>query len=691
MGQTSGKLYDATTQKTWMGIQRAYTEVTMAKVDFSQPTGNESDEDDDEKEEEAGGQRRTVEEDVRFESYKPSKLKVEGMRPHPSDAVENGTLATVAPPDVTYKLNIAEDMPHVISEGRLSDLQLEFVTYACQRHEQRLASGSRRGFFLGDGAGMGKGRQLAGLILENVLAGRRKHIWCTTNIDLKEDATRDLRDVGCTIAKDLEAAAESGSKRRRAAADDDAAVIDVFALPTSSTAKIDPEREGVLVLTYSGLSASGGAGSRLQQVVDWCGEDYDGCLLFDESHCAKNLIADLPGTETAAARAVDTIQRLLPNARVVYCSATAASEPRHYAYMTRLGLWGPASPFPSADAEEGESNKMAIQNFIKTCESRGVGAMELCALHLKREGALLCRTLSYAGAEFSVVEASLTPEQIETYDASAQLWQMLYTRMERKLAKMELWVNEAMDPREMENRKDEFKEARQNYHSQLWSGHLRFFRSLITAMKVPKLVELAKTALAEDKCVVIGLQSTGEAHAKRIREKLEAAAADGEDIQEDMLSAPQETLRYVVRKVWGNELAEVERLKAVAERAAARAEALAKEEADAAAERAARAHVDDGLSDSDEDMEDTAALLKKPLGNKNSSPSKRRSSDAKLDVYVVCVFKVPSTSLTRGRRSLVGFHTGGVSMTRRRTRRTSRRPARRMARRAQPARPASAS
>ena len=683
MGQTSGKLYDATTQKTWMGIQRAYTEVTMAKVDFSQPTGNESDEDDDEKEEEAGGQRRTVEEDVRFESYKPSKLKVEGMRPHPSDAVENGTLATVAPPDVTYKLNIAEDMPHVVTEGRLSDLQLEFVTYACQRHEQRLASGSRRGFFLGDGAGMGKGRQLAGLILENVLAGRRKHIWCTTNIDLKEDATRDLRDVGCTIAKDLEAAAESGSKRRRAAADDDAAVIDVFALPTSSTAKIDPEREGVLVLTYSGLSASGGAGSRLQQVVDWCGEDYDGCLLFDESHCAKTLIADLPGTETAAARAVDTIQRLLPDARVVYCSATAASEPRHYAYMTRLGLWGPASPFPSADAEEGESNKMAIQNFIKTCESRGVGAMELCALHLKREGALLCRTLSYAGAEFSVVEASLTPEQIETYDASAQLWQMLYTRMERKLAKMELWVNEALDPRDMENRKEEFKDARQNYRSQLWSGHLRFFRSLITAMKVPKLVELAKTALAEDKCVVIGLQSTGEAHAKRIREKLEAAAAD-EDIQEDMLSAPQETLRYVVRKVWGNELAEVERLKAVAERAAARVEALAKEEADAAAAKAAREHVDDGLSDSDEDMEDTAALLKKPLGNKNSSPSKRRSSDAKLDVYVVCVFKVPSTALTRGRRSLVGVHTGGVSTTRRRTRRTSRRPARR-ARRARPA------
>lgn len=35
------------------------------------------------------------------------------------------------------------------------------------------------------------------------------------------------------------------------------------------------------------------------------------------------------------------------NIRVVYCSATGASEPRNLGYMTRLGLWGAAgSPFP---------------------------------------------------------------------------------------------------------------------------------------------------------------------------------------------------------------------------------------------------------------------------------------------------------------------------------------------------------
>ena len=102
--------------------------------------------------------------------------------------------------------------------------------------------------------------------------------------------------------------------------------------------------------------------------------------------------------------------------------------------MSRLGLWGPGSPFPTSAAAD-ESNKSAIRNFIKTCQSRGVGAMELCALHLKREGALLARTLSYAGAEFSVVEATLTPEQIETYDRAAAVADPLHAR-EARLATM---------------------------------------------------------------------------------------------------------------------------------------------------------------------------------------------------------------------------------------------------------------
>ena len=38
---------------------------------------------------------------------------------------------------------------------------------------------------LGDGAGMGKGRQIAGLIYHNVRQGRTKHIWFSASQDLK--------------------------------------------------------------------------------------------------------------------------------------------------------------------------------------------------------------------------------------------------------------------------------------------------------------------------------------------------------------------------------------------------------------------------------------------------------------------------------------------------------------------------
>lgn len=46
---------------------------------------------------------------------------------------------------------------------------------------------------------------------------------------------------------------------------------------------------------------------------------------------------------------------------------------------------------------------------------------------------------------------------------------------------------------------------------QFWSSHQRFFKYLCMACKVPRVVDLAQKALKNKKCVVIGLQSTGEA------------------------------------------------------------------------------------------------------------------------------------------------------------------------------------
>ena len=76
--------------------------------------------------------------------------------------------------------------------------------------------------------------------------------------------------------------------------------------------------------------------------------DYDGCIVFDECHKAKNWTGK-EETSSKVSQAVLELQRLLPRARVVYCSATGASELSNMAYMERLALWGPSSAFKSFD------------------------------------------------------------------------------------------------------------------------------------------------------------------------------------------------------------------------------------------------------------------------------------------------------------------------------------------------------
>lgn len=110
-------------------------------------------------------------------------------------------------------------------------------------------------------------------------------------------------------------------------------------------------KKGVVFSTYSALigesnSANGKYKSRLKQLLQWCGEDFDGLIVFDECHRAKNLCPTGSSKPTKTGLTVLEVQNKLPKARVVYASATGASEPRNMAYMVRLGLWGAGTPFP---------------------------------------------------------------------------------------------------------------------------------------------------------------------------------------------------------------------------------------------------------------------------------------------------------------------------------------------------------
>ena len=58
--------------------------------------------------------------------------------------------------------------------------------------------------------------------------------------------------------------------------------------------------------------------------------------------------------------------------------------------MDRLGLWG-GSDTPFGDFDD----------FRRAVESRGVGMMELVAMHLKQRGALVSRALSFKSCTLS--------------------------------------------------------------------------------------------------------------------------------------------------------------------------------------------------------------------------------------------------------------------------------------------------
>lgn len=227
--------------------------------------------------------------------------------------------------------------------------------------------------YLGDGAGVGKGRTIAALIYENYLRGRRKAIWLSVSSDLKYDAERDLCDIG-------------------------ASTIPVYALNKMRYTKINhPDNgsinKGVIFATYSSLIGESkiedhkfGCQTRLKQLIQWCGKDFDGVIIFDECHRAKNLCPAAGSKPTKTGRIVLELQQSLPGARVIYASATGATgflankinskqlyflEPRNMAYMTRLGLWGRGLTFGT------------FSDFIHSVENRGVGAMEMVAMDMK--------------------------------------------------------------------------------------------------------------------------------------------------------------------------------------------------------------------------------------------------------------------------------------------------------------------
>lgn len=421
-------------------------------------------------------------EDTRFAPYVPA-LDLPGTRPHPELLVESRAMAAVRAPVISYRPNFPD---LVWKEGRLSRAQLECVLAAGQAHQQWIMGPHgvrvRKGYYVCDGTGTGKGREAAGVLWDNLSAGRRRHVW------VSKDATKLLR----------------AAKRDFAAVGGDPA--DLFALNDYGPADLIERPHGVMFVSFGTLRSNRGARSRLDQIVEWLGEDTDGVVIIDEAHRAgecvelETEIGVKKPSQTALA--VIDLQRRLPAARVLYLSATGASEVKNLLFCDRLGVYGPGTPFPT---------KLI---FLTEIEASGLAGMEIVARDLKQLGVACARSLSFAGVGCERLVHHLTDDQVRLYDTLANGWQMVYRDLERVLG--DTGANACPG-------------VRASALAQFWNGQQRFWSQILIALQMPSVLAAIERDQAEGHASVLQVVNTLEAALDRALAQ-EGAIANLDDL-----------------------------------------------------------------------------------------------------------------------------------------------------------------
>ena len=373
---------------------------------------------------------------------------VTGFAPHPGLLDESTAMKSVPLPKPSY---IPKLPAEVQEKGLLSEAQIEPVIYAGQAFRYKNDNGERRGYFIADGTGVGKGREISAIIMDALAHGygKGKALWISDKHSLIKDARRDWAGLGNNPQ-------------------------DIQPHEKLKPAQLQKFTKGVPFSAYSYFSGRG-SGDRIDNLKQWLGDSFDGVIVLDECHNVNNVLGR--NASKAAVNVRDFI-KAFPEARILYVSATGATEVKNLAMLDRLGLWGnPHSPFVNAE------------DFATAISKGGTAAMELVARDLKAMGLFCSRTLSMEGIKFRTLEAPLNEHQKAIYDKLAECWQKILQNIDKAL--------------ELCGGDEAKKGAKGTALMQFWSAHQRFFNQIMLTLQTPAMIKDIERQLDEGNSIVI--------------------------------------------------------------------------------------------------------------------------------------------------------------------------------------------
>ena len=411
--------------------------------------------------------------DTVHDPWRPSSVYSAELKAHPTRIIEPSTLAATPFPNAVYKPLLPAE---AIKRGFISDAQFETIVYALQAVTTYLPGSPlgrygrkpKGGFIIGDGTGVGKTNEIMGVIMDQWMRSIKRHIIVV--------------ERGKHVPHIQESWSMIGGNPR-----------DIFFQGDAEASEQLPDRDGVLVTTYALIRSD----DRYAALLEWANSrrEMNGILAFDEAHNMRNAVEDMHdegagkrNQSQQGMRGVE-LQNNLPEAGVLYASATMATDVYNLGYAPRLGLWGENSPFTNASSFIGEMHQL------------DEAALEQICIDLKAAGRYCSRTLSFEGVEYEELLHQLTPIQRRKFDGCIRNWQELHEMMSAAVIKAG---------------------GNSRYHA----GHMtQMKRSVIeqtlTSFNVDTLIEDVHREMAKGNAPVIQIASTGEARLARM--------ADGRD------------------------------------------------------------------------------------------------------------------------------------------------------------------